>query len=82
METKTYITTDKAGPRVAGKHVPCDVDGNAQAGFEIELTERQAEYELAQGTIVLKPEGKAGSAAKALPKPAGDGGASDGAKAV
>ncbi|MFT4099037.1 MAG: hypothetical protein QM651_18095 [Rhodoblastus sp.] len=53
-EKKTYLTTGKAGPRVAGRHVPYDDDGKTLVGFPLELTDREAEYELAQGTIEPK----------------------------
>ncbi|HRY03652.1 MAG TPA: hypothetical protein P5256_11015 [Beijerinckiaceae bacterium] len=68
-DTKIYVTTDKAGPRVAGRHVPYDNGGNTKVGFELTLTDREAEYELSHGTIALKPDGRT----KASSKPAGDG---------
>ncbi len=58
MEKKTYVTTDRAGFVVASRRIPASVaDGGAPrptVGFEIELTDAEAEYELAQETIVLK----------------------------
>lgn len=75
-DRKTYITTDKAGSRVAGRVVPRDELGKGKAGVELELTDAEAEYELSQGTIVLKPEAKG----KAFGKPAGDAPTGDGSK--
>jgi len=58
MSNKIYVTTDRAGFVVAGRRVPVVTakDGalRAKSGFEIELSEAEASYELAQGTIVLK----------------------------
>lgn len=62
MDTKTYMTTDRAGWCVAGTFVPPDGDPSAprpKIGHELVLTDAQAEYELAQGTIVLKPDNPA-----------------------
>lgn len=69
-ETRTYLTTEKAGPRVAGRIVPTDKDGKAKAGVEIELTAIEAEYELALGTIALKGAPVAKAPAKTAERPA------------
>lgn len=75
-DKKTYLTTDKAGPRVAGRHVPFEGEGKIKVGYEIELTDAEADYELSQGTIVAKPDGKAKAPPKAGGEGAGDGGKS------
>lgn len=49
METKDYVVTDLAGPRVAGKA--------AAAGDTVTLTEAQADGELRSGAIVPKGKG-------------------------
>lgn len=67
-DRKTYVTTDKAGSRVAGRVVPRDEEGKAKVGFELELTDAEADYELSQGTIVAKATGKSGAKT-----PVGDG---------
>lgn len=74
-ETQTYVTTERAGFRVAARCIPgehrtaLDAEGKPmldehgkpkeevrpQIGFELQLTEAEAEYELQQGTIILKP---------------------------
>ena len=73
-DRKTYLTTELAGPRVAGRIVPFDDEGKTKVGFELELTEAEAEYELSQGTIAAKPDSKI----RALPK----GGDGDGSKSA
>jgi hypothetical protein len=50
-----YITTDKAGRRVAGRIMRLDADGKPKVGQEMELTAAEAEYELSQGVIEPKP---------------------------
>ncbi|MBY6244106.1 hypothetical protein [Methylosinus sp. Sm6] len=75
-ETRTYITTDRAGFTVAARRIPgelrpdLDADGRPQfgddgkpqmtyrpkQGHELTLSDAEAEYELAQRTIVPKPE--------------------------
>lgn len=57
-----YVTTEKAGPVVAGYRIPMMKDGKPQTGFELSLTPDQAEYELLAGTIAPKPTGKKESA--------------------
>jgi hypothetical protein len=67
-KTKTYVTTDRAGFTVAGRRVPADYEGAVArpcVGFEMELLDAEAEYELAQGTIALKGETGNGAAAPA-----------------
>lgn len=58
MEKKIYLTTNAAGFVVAGRRIPAVyVDGKEptpQVGFELELTDDEAAYELAQGSIALK----------------------------
>ena len=57
QEKKTYVTTEAAGYVVAGARVPADYGADPvrpQIGFELTLTDEEAQYELAQGTIVLK----------------------------
>lgn len=49
---KPYLITTKAGRMVAGQT-------NNGVGTTIFLTDRQAEYELTQGTIVPKPDEEA-----------------------
>lgn len=46
---KTYLVTERAGPWVAGQRKP-------ESG-RIELSDTQADYELALGTITLLPDG-------------------------
>jgi hypothetical protein len=55
MELKSYIVTELASPYVAGKRV--------KPGQRIDLTARQAKYELDRGMI--EPADKAAPAAKA-----------------
>lgn len=55
---KTYLITRKAGRFVAGQR-------NPGVGLPLTLTDKQAEHDLAQGTIVLKRE-----EAKATPEAA------------
>lgn len=56
-ETKIYVTTEAAGYVVAGRRIAVDYDADPvrpRVGFELELTEAEAEYELRQGTITEK----------------------------
>lgn len=59
-DRKTYLTTERAGFVVAGRRIPAVYEQGAPArptvGYELELFPAEAEYELAQRTIVLKPE--------------------------
>lgn len=59
-EPKTYVTTERAGFVVAGRRVPPVYEAGKPAqptvGFELTLLDLEAEYELAQQTIALKPE--------------------------
>lgn len=58
MDKKIYVTTNAAGFVVAGRRIPAVyVDGKEptpQVGFELELTDDEAAYELAQGAIAPK----------------------------
>lgn len=60
MEKRCYVTTERAGFTVACTPVPAAyVEGKEPTpmiGFELMLTDIEAEFELAQGTIALKPE--------------------------
>ncbi len=60
MEKRCYVTTDRAGFTVACTPIPATyVEGKEprpMIGFELMLTDAEAEFELAQGTIMLKPE--------------------------
>lgn len=47
MQKQTYIVTDKAGPKVAGRVV--------KAGDPLELTDLEAAYERQLGTIKKAP---------------------------
>jgi hypothetical protein len=62
QDLKTYVTTERAGFVVAGRRVPAVYEKGKPAkpsvGYELELLPAEAEYELAQRTIVLKPEPK------------------------
>lgn len=49
-KTQTYVTTELAGKRVAGRVV----EKPGEPGQELPLTELEAEHELREGTIVLK----------------------------
>jgi len=55
-ERKTYVTTASAGFVVAGHRIPAVYEDGKPArptvGFDLRLTDAEAEYELAQGTIV------------------------------
>lgn len=62
MEKKSYVTTDRAGYVVAGQRIPPVYEGEGETrfvrpaiGHPLQLTELEAEYELAQGTIKLAP---------------------------
>lgn len=60
-EKKTYVTTERAGFTVAGQRIPADYDADPvrpQIGFELNLTDDEAAYELSQETIALAPEKK------------------------
>lgn len=61
-ERKTYVTTERAGPVVAGRRIPPvyekDKPARPTVGYELQLLDAEAEYELAQGTIALKKEPK------------------------
>ncbi|MCC3246139.1 hypothetical protein LG047_12545 [Methylocystis sp. WRRC1] len=56
-EKKTYVTTERAGFVVAGHRIPPVYEEGKPArptvGHELRLTDAEAEYELAQQTIVL-----------------------------
>lgn len=58
MDKKLYVTTNAAGFVVAGRRIPAVyVEGKEptpQVGYELELTDDEAAYELAQGSIALK----------------------------
>jgi hypothetical protein len=58
QDRKTYLTTERAGFVVAGRRVPAVYEKGKAArptvGYELELFPAEAEYELSQGTIVLK----------------------------
>lgn len=58
-EKKTYVTTARAGFVVAGRRLPTvygdDGAASPPVGYPLELFDGEAEYELAQGTIVLAP---------------------------
>jgi hypothetical protein len=75
-ERKTYVTTERAGFVVAGRRVPAVYEKGKPArptvGYELELLPAEAEYELAQETIVLKPEPRESkkAAEKPIVKPA------------
>jgi hypothetical protein len=60
QDRKIYVTTNSAGFVVAGRRIPPVYEKGKPArptvGYELELLPAEAEYELAQGTIVLKPE--------------------------
>ncbi|PPD10001.1 MAG: hypothetical protein CTY36_01625 [Methylocystis sp.] len=68
-ESKTYVTTERAGFVVAGRRIPPVYEQGAPArptvGFELKLLDAEAEYELAQRTIALKKEPKNPKAEKA-----------------
>lgn len=57
-EKKIYVTTERAGFVVAGRRIPSVYSEGKEptpaVGFELELTEDEAAYELSQGTIELK----------------------------
>jgi hypothetical protein len=57
-EPKTYVTTERAGFVVAGRRIPPVYETGKPArptiGYELRLLPAEAEYELAQQTIVLK----------------------------
>ncbi|MBG0802837.1 hypothetical protein IYW40_15325 [Methylocystis sp. H4A] len=61
-ESKTYVTTERAGFVVAGRRIPPvyeqGVPARPTVGFELKLLDAEAEYELAQRTIALKKEPK------------------------
>lgn len=69
MDQKLYVTTSAAGFVVAGRRIPAVyVEGKEpapQVGYELYLTDDEAAYELAQGSIAPKK----GSVKEAL-KPA------------
>lgn len=72
-DRKTYVTTGRAGFVVAGRRVPAVYDeqtGEARPtiGHELQLLDKEAEYELAQGTIELRPA--SATAKKAVEKAA------------
>lgn len=58
MDKKLYVTTNAAGFVVAGRRIPAVyVDGKEptpQVGYELELTDDEAAYELSQGSIAPK----------------------------
>ena len=58
MDKKLYVTTNAAGFVVAGRRIPAVyVEGKEpapQVGYELELSDDEAAYELAQGAITLK----------------------------
>lgn len=68
-EKKIYVTTALAGFTVAGRRIPPVYETGKETlpevGYELQLTDAEAEYELAQGTIELKqtPRKKASQAA-------------------
>jgi hypothetical protein len=68
-EPKTYVTTERAGFVVAGRRVPPVYEEGKPAqpmvGFELNLLDAEADYELAQRTIALKKEPKNSKAEKA-----------------
>ena len=66
-EKKTYLTTEKAGTRVAGRIVPRDSEGRITVGFPLELTDAEADYELSHGTIVPKADAPAKATRAAKP---------------
>jgi hypothetical protein len=68
-ETKTYLTTDKAGPRVAGRVVPRDANGKPTSGVEFALSDVEAAYDLRLGAIVLKTEAPTNEASAKPEKP-------------
>lgn len=77
-EKKTYVTTAKAGPRVAGRVIPWGGDEKKYAGADLVLSDREADYELQLGTIALKrvepaPEAEARGKAKKPADAGGDG---------
>ena len=65
MEKKVYVTTAAAGFVVAGRRIPAVyVDGDnpaPQVGFELELSDDEAAYELSQGAIALKKVSEKGA---------------------
>jgi hypothetical protein len=58
-DRKTYVTTEGAGFTVAGRRIPPvyekDKPARPTVGYALQLLDVEAEYELAQGTIILKP---------------------------
>jgi hypothetical protein len=81
-DKKTYVTTKAAGFVVAGRRIPSTYEldeeqtprAKPNVGFRMELTDAEAEYELAQGTIALAPiEAAPAAEEKKSPEPdAGD----------
>jgi hypothetical protein len=72
-ERKTYATTERAGFTVAGRRIPPvyekDKPARPTVGYELRLLDVEAEYELAQGTIVLKAQESKKAAEKTAAKP-------------